>query len=342
MEKMYEMIIVGAGPAGISMAAEARSAGVSAKQILILEKGATHSWAIRKFYPEAKAVLANYKGIDAVCTGVMCIAHMSKEETLTYIDQTIEQHALSVHYNESVQSIRPLPGAGFSVETSSGSYEARRCIIAIGILDKPNKPAYKIPMSLNHRVHYDLTSVALEGEDCLVVGGGDTAAEYCQYLVQHGNRVTLSYRRTEFARLNRVNRESLMALETRGQVTILRGSNIKGLEEMDGRAGVVFAEATFPPQSFAHIVYALGGTTPTNFLKAIGIAFEGNMPVIKEGYETSVAGLYLIGDLSAGKKGGSINLAFNMAADAMQSICDSDPEVCDVGMNNSSAGAESI
>jgi len=318
---MYEMIVVGAGPAGISMAAEARTVGVPSEQILVLEKGDTHSWAIRKFYPAAKVVTANYKGIDAVCTGVMCISDMSKEETLTYIDRTIEQYKLSVRYNEAVHSIRLLTSGGFAVATSKGSYEARRCVIAIGILDKPNKPQYRIPVSLNKRIHYDLTSSVLENEECLVVGGGDTASEYCQYLVEHGNHVTISYRQTEFSRLNRVNYESLMALEKRGQVTILRGSNIKQVEEdVDNRARVLFNETEFLPQSFAHIIYALGGTTPTNFLKAIGIAFDGNAPIIKEGYETSVPGLYLIGDLSAGKKGGSINLAFNMAAEAMQDI----------------------
>ena len=322
------MIIVGAGPAGISMAAEARAVGIPSEHILILEKGDTHSWAIRKFYPASKVVLANYKGIDAICTGVMCIADMSKEETLTYIDRTIEQYELSVHYNETVHGIRPLQEEGFEVATSKRSYQAQRCVIAIGILDKPNKPAYRIPVSLNTRVHYDLTSAVLENEDCLVVGGGDTASEYCQYLVEHGNRVTLSYRQTEFSRLNRINHESLMALEQRGQVTILRGSNINQLLEESGRARVVFEEEKFQPQSFGHIVYALGGTTPTNFLKAIGIAFEGTMPIVKEGYETSVPGLYLIGDLSAGKKGGSINLAFNMAAEAMQSICGRSPEIC--------------
>ena len=72
---------------------------------------------------------------------------------------------------------------------------------------------------------------------------------------------------------------------------------------------------------FDRIIYALGGTTPLNFLKAVGIKFEGEVPVLTEGYETSLPGLYLIGDLSAGKKGGSINLAFNMAADAMRHIC---------------------
>ncbi len=319
---MYEMIIVGAGPAGISMAAEARSAGIPYEQIVVLEKGETHSWAIRKFYPAKKVVLANYKGIEAICTGVMCISDMSKDETLTYIDRAIEQYQLSVKYNETVHAIRPLQGGGFEVETSKGRYEARRCVIAIGILDKPNKPAYRIPVSLSNRVHYDLTSEALENTECLVVGGGDTASEYCQYLVEHGNRVTLSYRQKEFSRLNRINHESLMALEQRGQITILRASNIKQVEEdTDKRARVLFEETLFPTQSFDHIVYALGGTTPTNFLKTIGIAFDGSAPVVKEGYETNVPGLYLIGDLSAGKKGGSINLAFNMAAEAMQSIC---------------------
>jgi thioredoxin reductase (NADPH) len=339
---MYEMIIVGAGPAGISMAAEARNAGIPSEQTLVLEKGETHSWAIRKFYPAKKAVTANYKGIEAICTGVMCISDMSKDETLTYIDRAIEQYQLDVHYNEAVNTIRPRPEGGFAIETSKGRYEARRCVIAIGILDKPNKPAYRIPVALYKRIHYDLTSAALENQDCLVVGGGDTASEYCQYLVEHGNRVTLSYRRTEFSRLNRINYESLMALEQRGQITILRGSNIKQVEEersphadgpvdvqdKDKRARVLFEEPTFSPRSFDHIVYALGGTTPTNFLKAAGIAFDGNAPVIKEGYETSVPGLYLIGDLSAGRKGGSINLAFNMAEEAMRNICKQTPDVC--------------
>src|SRR5262247_1352243 len=101
---MFEMIIVGAGPAGISMAAEARNVGVSADQILVLEKGETHSWASRKFYPASKVVPANYKGIEAVCAGVMCISDMSKDETLTYIDRTIQQYKLNVQYNELVHA----------------------------------------------------------------------------------------------------------------------------------------------------------------------------------------------------------------------------------------------
>lgn len=317
---MYEMVIIGAGPAGISMAAEARGVGIPAEKIVVLEKGDAHSWAIRKFYPASKPVLANYKGIKAVCTGVMCLTDMSKEETLTYIDRVIEQNRLGVHYKEAVTGIRPLAGGGFTVETNSAAYQTARCVIAIGILDKPNKPEYKIPPALTKRVHYDITSQVIEDEDCLVVGGGDTAAEYCQFLVQQNNRVTLSYRRREFARVNPVNLDSLMALETRGQVRILRGSNITALEDDGGRPRAVFQETEHAAGTFDRVVYALGGTTPLNFLKAVGIEFEGEVPVLTEGYETSLPGLYLIGDLSAGKKGGSINLAFNMAAEAMRAI----------------------
>ena len=110
------------------MAAEARAVGINAERILILEKGRAHSWAIRKFYPEAKAVLANYKGIDAICTGVMCISDMTKEETLSYLDRAIDENELMVHYDEAVQTIRPVADGSFFVDTNAGSYQTRRCI----------------------------------------------------------------------------------------------------------------------------------------------------------------------------------------------------------------------
>lgn len=53
----------------------------------------------------------------------------------------------------------------------------------------------------------------------------------------------------------------------------------------------------------------------------IGIEFDAPEPVLKEGYETNIPGLFLIGDLSAGKKGGSIVWAFNSANTAMKRIC---------------------
>ena len=70
------------------------------------------------------------------------------------------------------------------------------------------------------------------------------------------------------------------------------------------------------------MVLALGGTTPENFLKTIGIDFDGAVPVLKDGYETSIPGLFLVGDLTAGKTGGSIISAFNSANAAMRALCE--------------------
>ena len=103
---MYDLVIIGAGPAGISMAAEARRSGISEDKIVILEKSEEHSYSIRKFYPDQKLVTANYKGQAALCKGVMCLTDTSKHETLSLLDQAIESYKINVHYKETVYKIQ--------------------------------------------------------------------------------------------------------------------------------------------------------------------------------------------------------------------------------------------
>jgi thioredoxin reductase (NADPH) len=110
-------------------------------------------------------------------------------------------------------------------------------------------------------------------------------------------------------------------MEERNEVEILRASNIKQVEDEGGRPRVVFVEPEFSTRTFDRVIYALGGTTPTNFLRTLGIAFNDQGPVFDEAGATNVPGLYLIGDLVVGKKGGSIITAFNSAVHAMKRIC---------------------
>lgn len=314
-----DLVIVGAGPAGIALAAEGVATGIDPTRILILEKGGAHSWAIRKFYPEGKLVTANYKGNAAVCTGVLCIPDLSKGETLSYLDRAIADHHLEVRYNEAVHAIRPRESF-FLVETTVSTYRARTCAIAIGILGRPKKPDWAIPSALKTRITFDVTSHPVRDKDVLVIGGGDSASEYAQYLVQEGNRVALSYRGQEFQRMNDINRESLEALELGGRVLVLRNTDVRKVDVEGGRPRVVFESAKMKPMTFDHIVLALGGTTPENFLKTIGIDFDGATAVLREGYETSIPGLFLVGDLTAGRTGGSIITAFNSANEAMRAL----------------------
>jgi thioredoxin reductase (NADPH) len=327
----FDLVIVGAGPAGVALAAEARAAGVAPERILVLEKAHEHSWIIRKYYPASKPVLANYKGIEANCEGVLCIPDQTREETLSYLDRAIRDSGARVRYREEVHRIGSEPDGRLHVASSGGICRSRVVVIAIGILGRPNKPSYPIPRALRGKVLFDVTSEEIRDKDVLVVGGGDTATEYCQFLVQEGNRCVLSYRGAALTRPNPINRESVVALERQGKLRILLGSSITGLEAAGDRVRPLFAEPSpgAPPQ-FHRIVYALGGTTPESFLKSAGIEFEGPEPRLTESFGTSVPGLFLAGDLTAGKRGGSIILAFNTAAAAMRRIC-RDHGICAIG-----------
>ena len=149
-DDLLDLVIVGAGPAGIALGAEAVAAGISPARVLILERGEAHSFSIRKFYPESKLVTANYKGFPAVCTGVLCLTDASKGETLTYLDRAMQDNGLVVRYGEAVGAIRPREGF-FLVETAAVTYRSKTCAVAIGILGRPQKPDWPIPSSLRAR-----------------------------------------------------------------------------------------------------------------------------------------------------------------------------------------------
>ena len=318
---MNEIIIIGAGPAGISMAVEAVNAGISTDKILILEKAEEHSFTIKKYYPDNKLVTANFKGFAAECTGVMCLADSSKHETISYLDKAIDDHNLIVHYSETVYKIHQEKSEKkFFIYTDKQTYEAKVVVIAVGILGKPNKPEYKVPATLNEKVLFDVTSKEIKNSKVLVIGGGDSASEYCQYLHQLGNDVGLSYRKNSFGRMNEINQVSLITLSDKGEIKLKLNSNVSAIEEENGNPKVIFTGGEV--ETFDFIVYALGGSTPENFLKLIGIEFDGPNPILNEGYETTIPGLFLTGDLSAGKKGGSIIWAFNSSNSTMKKICE--------------------
>ncbi|MGA9770665.1 MAG: NAD(P)-binding domain-containing protein [Blastocatellia bacterium] len=321
---MHDLIIIGAGPGGIALAAEARASGIDPSRTLVLEKGSTHNWAIRQLYPEQKLTTANYKGFEPQCEGLLCITDMTKSETIEFFDKVIKDYQINVQYNAEVYAARRidgLAGARFRVESSQGVYETRVLAVAIGIFGRPNKPKeYRLPSVLKERLLFDMTSQVIEQENVLVVGGGDTAAEYVQYLYKQGNHVALSYRQAEFARLNEQNRAALFTMEERKEVEILRSSNIKRIEIEGGRPRVIFNEQHHTSRTFDRVIYALGGTTPTNFLQMLSIAFNDRGPIFDKAGETNVDGLYLLGDLVVGKTGGSIITAFNSAVRAMKRI----------------------
>jgi thioredoxin reductase (NADPH) len=319
----YDLVIIGAGPAGIGVAVEARFSGVPKKGILILEKDLEPCRSIRNHYPDNKIVTANYKGYrNIVHDGVMRIADMSKAATLDYFNSSIDGNDLNISYGETVSTILK-DNDWFVIVTDKGEYRARICVVAIGILGKPNRPGYKIPRSLRSRIHFEKYPSDIVDSDVLMVGGSDSAAERALEFQRNKNRVTISYRRREFVRMTDTNRRMISLMEHSRQLTVLRLSDIRSVGRSDGRPRVSFADSRQEPVVFDHIIYCLGGAAPTGFLQDIGIELRDGLPVLKENYETSIPGLFLAGDLTAGKSGGSINWAFAAARRSVTYIAES-------------------
>src|ERR1041384_1867005 len=103
---MYDLIIIGAGPGGIALAAEAQACGIDPSRILILEKSHNHKWAIRQLYPEQKITTANYKGFEAKCEGLLCVSDMTKAQTIEYFDKVISDYNINIKYDAEVYGMQ--------------------------------------------------------------------------------------------------------------------------------------------------------------------------------------------------------------------------------------------
>src|SRR5262245_7640160 len=114
-----DLLIIGAGPAGLAAAVEAQRAGFS--NLLVLEKGASHSQMIRTYYKEGKRVDAQYAGVEALCVGVLCLRDGNREGYLAMMDQVIESSHIPILYGTEVWSLTKTAGIdSFVARTTAG------------------------------------------------------------------------------------------------------------------------------------------------------------------------------------------------------------------------------
>lgn len=303
MEHIYELAVIGAGPAGIATAIESYALGM--RDIVLLEKDENHNATIRKFYKENKRVDVDWKGQKVELDGTIYFVDGTKESTLDFFDQLLDNEAMELCTHCEVQKIVKRDN-GFEIFIAGGSIHARYVVVTIGRMGKPNKPEYKIPPSIKNQVHFTLDACGL-GEKIMVIGGGDSAIEYAVELCGK-NEVSICYRRTNFERANPTNQNDIAKAIESGCVRALLNTEITELESEEGSIKVVYKDGT--SELFDRLVYAIGGTTPSGFLSGSGIREEDGKPVHNENYETNIKGLFVAGDITQ-ESGGSIALGLN-------------------------------
>jgi thioredoxin reductase (NADPH) len=302
-EKIYELAIIGAGPAGIATAVESYLQGI--RDIVLLEKDENHNATIRKFYKDKKRVDVDWKGQKVELDGNIYFIDGTKESTLDFFDEILKNHSVELQTHVEVNAIEK-KGQYFEVQMAGKSLRAKYVVVTIGRMGKPNKPSYKIPPAIRKKVGYTLDGCS-EGEKILIVGGGDSAVEYAVDLSEK-NDVTICYRRETFRRANPTNQKNIAQVIADKKVRPYLGVNIQELQEEDGKIKVIFD--TKEAECFDRVIYAIGGTTPSGFLASSKIQEEDGKPVHNEFYETNIEGLFVAGDITQ-ESGGSIALGLN-------------------------------
>lgn len=303
MEHVYNLAIIGAGPAGIATAVEGYLQGI--RDIILLEKDQNHNATIRKYYKDNKRVDKDWKGQKVELDGRIYFVDGTKETTLDFFDQIIAKHSVELQTHVEVQKIQKLQDC-FEVFMTGKSIKARHVVVTIGRMGKPNKPDYKIPTSLKNKIGFTLDG-CVGDEKILVVGGGDSAIEYAVDLADK-NKVSLCYRKDNFARANPTNQKNIAEGIENNELRAILNVNISALEDVNGKVKVLFNE--IEDEVFDRVIYAIGGTTPSSFLAGSGIQEENGKPVHDKHYETNIKGLFVAGDITQ-ESGGSIALGLN-------------------------------
>lgn len=310
--KIFDTVIVGAGVSGISCAVELKIKNID--NFAVIEKSDNFFNTIRTFYKDGKRVDKNWRNQVIELLGSIDFDGGLKEEVLDYFENLLKKHNINPLYNSEVEKIIKNSDDIFEVHLKENILKAKNVVVAIGKMGKPNKPDYKIPIEIQKNVNFNLDSCS-KNEKILVVGGGNSAAEYAYSLALDDNIVTLAYRKESFTRLNKINENMLKEFEANKKLTIKLNCDINSLEEDNKFVKVNFSNGE--SENFNRVIYAIGGTAPTDFLKICGVKFSDNLkPVFDENFECCCKNLYLAGDITSINEGSicsSLNHGFLIA-----------------------------
>lgn len=258
---MYDLIIVGAGPAGISASLTARRNNMN---FLTLEQDSLGGTVYN--FPRSKIVMT--APMNLPLHGKVKLFDTSKSELLGLWRPVLEKNNIIIRENAKVEAIR-MEKDCFQVTILSGeTFQTKNVLLAIGRRGSPRKLG--VPGETLEKVAYKLLEPEnIQGKKVVVVGGGDSAIEAALSLIDD-NEVVLSYRGEAFSRLKPKNREKLNAATSQNKLDVILNSNLKKIEE-----GKVYMKKDADQEAVAmenDLVFIFaGGELPTQFLEKTGV-----------------------------------------------------------------------
>ncbi len=261
-----DLVIVGAGPAGLSCALAAKEAGL---RFVVLEREAEIGGTVAR-YPRRKMVLTQPVQIPGF--GILKKKSIEKEELIQLWKGLAEAHELPIHFGKELESVQR-EGEGYRIRTQEREFWTPYVCLALGRRGTPRKlgvPGEELP-----KVAYSLLDAqSYQGEDILVVGGGDSAVEAAVGLSrQPGNRVVLSYRRKAFNRIKARNEAKLEEALKGGQLKILFESRVRAIQEESVLLDVVGKDRPIRIRN-RHVFVFAGGVPPFGQLEKAGVSFD--------------------------------------------------------------------
>src|SRR5437763_11625680 len=295
-----DLLIIGAGPAGLSAAYAAAREGLN---YLVIEKALIADTIFH--YPVGRTVFSTPNELE-MREGALhpCREKPTREELLSHYVHFALDERLRINTEEEALSVERLEPEGFKVKTTRGEYIASRVLFTIGAMAHPrplNVPGEDLP-----KVYYRFTEpYPYVRKDVLVVGGGNSAAEAALFLAEDGARPTLAIWRTDWEnrdpKMNAIKHWVRAPLEQQieqGRLQLLLFREVLEILSREVRIRREDGEVVTLPNDAVFIL--IGNDADFTLLRQLGVEIvQGKLcpvPVYDpETFETNVSGIYVAG-----------------------------------------------
>jgi thioredoxin reductase len=258
-----DLLIVGAGPAGIASSLAAKEAKLNFVTIDQDSLGGTVA-----HFPRKKLVMT--QPVQLPLVGKVNFRETSKESLLAFWEGVVKDHKIDIQFGRRLENIKQVSG-GFAVKTTKGNYSASKVLLCLGRRGTPRRLG--VPGEESTKVVYRLQDAEQYiGQKVLVVGGGDSAIEAAVAVAeQPGTFVTLAYRGKSFSRVKPKNR----ALVEEAAATGVLGVRLEAeVSQISDSSLVLESRGKSVELENDAIIVCAGGIMPKKILEEIGIQFE--------------------------------------------------------------------